>query len=192
MFSSKQRKYNLLSDEELIAIYRSKPDTIVISILYKRYGHLVMGTAMNYLKNKQDAEDLTMQLFEGLSKKIATNSISMFKSWLYTVSKNECLMVLRKKGKTTLHLDTEIEHEEISLSEHIIKDQLLDQLNLSINELKEEQQQCIKLFYLEQKSYAEIVQATDMDIKKVKSAIQNGKRNLKILLEEHYETNGTK
>ena len=70
-----------------------------------------------------------------------------------------------------------------TLEEVKLKDEQLDKLESLVNTLKIDQQQCITLFYLERKSYQEISEILQMEIKKIKSAIQNGKRNLKIKLE---------
>jgi len=186
-----RKTYQSLSDAELVKMYKDKSSSAIIGELYTRYGHLVMGTSMKYLKNKANAEDLTMQVFEQLPKKISSHNIQRFKSWLYMVTKNECLMLLRKKG----HLTTEIMKELESSNELHLKEEKEVQLNLleqAITKLKDEQRQCIELFYLEQKSYQEIVSELKMDIKKVKSAIQNGKRNLKINLETKNEFKSAK
>lgn len=186
MFASRRKKYKQLEDHELLAVFRDTESSEVIGELYRRYGHLVMGTAMKYLKNQFDAEDLVMQLFEKLPKKLLSHNIQHFKSWLYMVTKNECLMLLRKKGRVSAEITKELEaSDELELT--IKKEEQLNALEDAIDELKEEQQTCIKLFYLESKSYQEIAASLKLDIKKVKSAIQNGKRNLKLNLEGRHE-----
>ena len=141
---------------------------------------------MKYLKNKFDAEDLAMHLFEKLPGKLLSHNISNFKSWLYMVTKNECLMILRKKGNLTSSLTRELEDtDDVDLK--IEKEEQLEMLEDAIEDLKEEQKECIKLFYIESKSYQEITEMLRLDIKKVKSAIQNGKRNLKLNLEGRNE-----
>ncbi len=182
MLFNKRKTYHKFTDDELISIYKDQPSAQIIGELYKRYGHLVMGVSMKYLKNKFDAEDVTMTLFEKLAIKIAKSDITYFKSWLYMVTKNECLMLLRKKGNLTVELTQELESKD-TLEEKQQKEIQIELLESAINELKEEQRECIKLFYIECKSYQEISILLERDIKKVKSAIQNGKRNLKINLE---------
>jgi RNA polymerase sigma factor (sigma-70 family) len=154
--------------------------------LYERYGHLVMGSCMNYLKQVENAEDLTMRIFGELGAKLLKHDVQHFKSWLYQVTRNECLQFLRKHkpGETTvideLALPTrsaEQEEETIRLEEQL---QLLEQ---AIQQLKDEQRTCVELFYLEQKSYNEISEQLSISLNTVKSAIQNGKRNLKIWME---------
>lgn len=140
---------------------------------------------MKYLKQVENAEDITMQIFGELGGKLIRHEIQHFKSWLYQVTRNECLQFLRKykPGSITvieqLSQPTEECNDTNELEQHL---QLLEEV---IPQLKEEQQICIRLFYLEQKSYNEISEQLSLSLNAVKSAIQNGKRNLKIKMERH-------
>lgn len=188
MLNLNRKKYQALPDEVLLGKYKEKQSSMIFGEIYRRYGHLVFGTAMKYLKNKHDAEDTTMIVFEKIREKLVEHNIQHLSSWIYMVTKNECLMVLRKNNHTTVELTTEIKSESPSDQElYIQKDIQYELLEKAIDELKEEQQNCIRLFYLDQKSYQEITNLLDLDIKKVKSAIQNGKRNLRINLERNNE-----
>lgn len=182
----KYRKYRQYSDEELVAIIQQQQDVYCIGVLYERYGHLVFGLALNYLKNRNDAEDLTSQVFENLFQKLQKHNVQHFKSWLYMLSKNECLMFLRRK-KPTGDIDNHQFREEEPATACEEKEVQLELLEEKIGLLKEEQQQCVRLFYLEEKSYQQVSEELNLPLNKVKSAIQNGKRNLKILLEQHHE-----
>jgi RNA polymerase sigma factor (sigma-70 family) len=185
MFGLKRTYYQNKTIEELIALYRINPNGIIFSILYERYSHLVFGTCLKYLKNKQDAEDVTMHLFEHLSEKLLRYDISNFKSWLYMVCKNECFMLLRKRNpEWELIANQLIEVDELENSK--LTETHFELLEKAILELKEEQKICIELFYLQQLSYQKISEQLGISLKNVKSAIQNGKRNLKIRLEESH------
>lgn len=186
MLLNKRNKYKGISDEELVHRYKSKPSMQIIGEFYKRYGHLVFGASMKFMKNKFDAEDNTMSVFQELPDKIVRHDIRNFKPWLYQVTKNQCLMLLRKKGRLTSELSKELQSED-QLQAKIVKEVQLNILEEEIEKLKEEQKTCITLFYLEQKSYKEISAILKKDIKKIKSSIQNGKRNLKIKLENRNE-----
>lgn len=184
MFFGNRRKYRQLSDKELIDLYVTDRCSHTLPILYERYGHLVMGSCMKYLKQAENAEDMTMHIFGELGGKLIRHEIQHFKSWLYQVTRNECLQFLRKHkpGATTIieqlsQPADEIMEDAAELELHL---QLLE---ASIPDLKEEQQLCIRLFYLEQKSYNEISEQLSLSLNAVKSAIQNGKRNLKIKME---------
>lgn len=189
MFLFKKAYFRTQSDESLLEFLRKGGDSRCLGELYIRYGHLVFGVCLKYLKNRMDAEDLTSEIFERLTQKISAHEITNFKSWLYSVTKNECFMRLRKKSIQTDELQEqwlgEIPSEEDDFEQ---KEIILNQLANEIEGLKEEQHLCIRLFFIEKKSYEQISQELNISLKQVKSAIQNGKRNLKIRLEENYES----
>lgn len=187
MFGIKRKQYKLKTDDELVNLYKIEQSSLCIAIIYERYGHLVFGVSLKYLKNQQDAQDLTMKIFEELPDKILKHSIHYFKSWLYMVSKNECFMLLRKKGIETSTEFIEKYEGEINEEDESIKEIQLQLLEKSIELLKPEQKICITLFYIKELSYQEISDELNIPLMKVKSAIQNGKRNIKIQLEEKDE-----
>ena len=179
---------HLCADEELVAEYFSSGQLKIIGELFKRYTHLVFGVCLKYLKNEEKSKDAVMEIFESLIEKLKSHDVSNFKSWLYTVTKNHCLMLLRSDSAYTKFKERIF---QISLSENVeLHDQmhplfkddqnlLTANLNEALNKLKAEQGNCIKLMYLENKSYKEIAEITGYSVKEVKSHIQNGKRNLK-------------
>jgi RNA polymerase sigma-70 factor (ECF subfamily) len=183
MFQSRRRKYRTKTDQELIQIYRDTMHNECLAILYERYGHLVMGACLNYLKNIQNAEDICMTIFENLSDKLRKHEITNFKSWLFIVTRNECLMHFRK-NKSRYQTLTTIEMPDFEEDYDLNYDMNLEQLRICITTLKDEQRKCLELFYFSNQSYDQISESMDIGIKQVKSAIQNGKRNLKIKMLE--------
>jgi len=181
----KRKNIKDYSDAELLISYRASYDKKIIGELYKRYGHLVMGTCLNYLKNKADAEDIVMEIFLTLGDKLKKHEINYFKSWLFVLTKNSCLMVLRKKNHINIHLNEEIVAQEDEIEEKELKEIKLTELESAINELDPPQDEVIKLFYIQQMSYKEVSEKLNLSLNKVKSAIQNVKRNLKIKLQEN-------
>jgi RNA polymerase sigma-70 factor (ECF subfamily) len=180
-----RKKFEHYSDAKLLVSFRANDDKKIIGELYNRYGHLVMGTCLNYLKNKNDAEDIVMEIFMTLGDKIKKHEINYFKSWLFILTKNNCLMVLRKKKHYDTQLNEEIVAQEDEIEEIQIKEIQLTELETAIDELDPPQDEVIKLFYIQQMSYKEVSEKLNLTLNKVKSAIQNGKRNLKIKLKEH-------
>ncbi|MBL3656879.1 RNA polymerase sigma factor [Fulvivirga sediminis] len=180
-------------DESLIRAYQNSGDMQVVGVLFKKYMHLVYGVCLKYFKNKEESQDAVMQIFEKLTDKLQTQEVDNFKSWLYVLSKNHCLMQLRsvkyKNQQVTKDIDST--HVESDLLMHHNDEPLLEEdlqeLEKCIEELQNEQKRCIELFYLENRSYKEVEEATNYDLKKVKSYIQNGKRNLKICMEKNSE-----
>lgn len=172
-------------------MYLDTGDTELLGELYGRYLHLVYGICLKYFGDRQKAKDGVMDVFEKLAEELPRHKIRNFKSWLYVLSKNHCLMELRKAptGKTVyLAADAELERfMENGHGLHPIDNDDQDKLMLALQEcikkLKIEQQDCIHLFYYKNKCYKEIAVILKIEEKKVKSHIQNGKRNLKICLE---------
>lgn len=180
------------SDEELIAQYKDTSDNIIFSELFDRYTHLIFGVCMKYLKNEEESKDAVMQVFEQLFTKLKTQEIQSFKSWIYTVAKNFCLMKIRHEQSLRKHKDeftANLQQEFMESTEffhHLDIEELNDRipkLKKGIEQLKSDQRRCIDLLYLQDKSYKEVADITGYSMKQVKSYIQNGKRNLKIILE---------
>jgi RNA polymerase sigma-70 factor (ECF subfamily) len=189
MFRFARKKIDDLSDEELLDRYQQKEDIQVAGILFDRYVHLVYGVCLKYLKDREESKDAVMQIFEKIIIELKNREIHHFKSWLYAVSKNYCLMELRRK-RTTLEISNLTENNdefimESSLEMNPIEEHLNDnKLKNCLEELSIEQKRCIELFYYKEKCYKEISEITKYDVKKVKSYIQNGKRNLKNCMEK--------
>jgi len=188
-------KHNDLSDNELITEFKNTKNNVFVGILYKRYSHLVLGLALKYLKNEDEAKDAVMQIFEKLLADLLKFNIEYFKSWLYTFSKNHCLMIIRSQQvKLKKEIDLQINADSCMETESSLHPNKAEEkeiqytlLERAIEELSEEQKKCIELFYLKQKSYQEIIDITGYSVNEVKSFIQNGKRNLKIKLEKNSE-----
>lgn len=172
------------TDELQLQFYRDTGNQEVLGELYNKYIHLIYGLCLKYLKNRDDAQDAVMSIYEQISEKLLTTEVQHFKSWLYIVSKNHCLMQLRKKNPE-IHTEVFMESDEaMHLNDEKVElEKDLTALEDCIEELKEEQQRCVKLFFLEKKSYQQVNDETGLNMKKVKSHIQNGKRNLKMCLE---------
>jgi RNA polymerase sigma-70 factor (ECF subfamily) len=184
-------KYDKATDEELVEMFKNSQDNLYMGELYIRYTDLVFGVCLKYLQNKDDAQDATMQIFEKLIADLKKHKIATFKPWLYMVVKNYCMMEFRKATSRNknekAYNDSSVSVEKTDaphLEEQQDKEMVLAQLENGLGSLNEAQQKCIKLFYVNDKSYKEISEETGFSMNDVKSHIQNGKRNLKITLEK--------
>jgi len=180
---------SVLSDSELVDQYRRSRDLNVLGTLFQRYMVLVFGLCMKYLKNREDSRDAVMQIFEVLITDVPRFEIRNFKSWLYGVSRNHCLMKIRKDRAEkhryeNISADMIMESgDELHLFDDNHDENLLTKLKTCMENLKEEQRRCLELFYYDHRCYREISELLLFDENKVKSFIQNGKRNLKICIE---------
>jgi RNA polymerase sigma-70 factor (ECF subfamily) len=182
-------KHSGKNDEELLVQFRNSGNLDILGELYSRYLHLVYGVSLKYLSNRSDAQDATMHVFEKLVTELPKHEVTNFKSWLYVMTKNHCFMELRSRKTDEKRLEglkTEQEFMESEGELHPLDKEegsVEDALKVCIEKLKADQKACIELFYYQKKCYQEIADELKMDEKKVKSFLQNGKRNLKICLE---------
>jgi len=172
----------------MLSAYRRTGDLEILGKLYNDYMTLVYGLCLKYLKDEELSKDAVMQIFEELIEKLKKFEVSNFKSWLYTLARNHCLMILRSNSK---HVFVSLDNEDMERPEvvHLSIDASNESQLLSMEKcmetLTEEQRLTIDLFYLQQKCYKEVADSTGFDMNKVKSYIQNGKRNLKNCMERN-------
>ncbi|PJJ80217.1 RNA polymerase sigma factor [Mucilaginibacter auburnensis] len=172
-------------DDELLQRYRKSDDLTVLGTLYQKYMQLVYGVCLKYLKDEELSKDAVMGIFEELITKVKQHDIKQFRSWLYVLARNYCLMQLRSgKKMETIGLDDFMEFNPVLHPDDENREQALTALEKCMDKLIPAQQRSVDLFYLKQKCYKEIAELTGFTLNEVKSYIQNGKRNLKICLEK--------
>lgn len=173
------------SDSELIQQYKTSGSLEVLGELYQRYMELVYGVCLKYLKEPEDAKDCVLNIFEELVSKLKKHDVDNFKGWLYQVTKNHCLMRLRKYKIMPVNIDMSFmqSEENVHLDDELEKEENFKQMQYCLGQLNDEQKRVIELFYLNDKCYKEIAELTTIEINKVRSYIQNGRRNLKICME---------
>ncbi|CAN5373481.1 sigma-70 family RNA polymerase sigma factor [soil metagenome] len=149
---------------------------------------------MKYLRDEDDSKDAVMQIFEKLLRELQKHEIGFFKAWLHTVAKNHCLMKLRSKPKEISGMDhvfvenaSFVHPAEVGIDPALEKERNLSNMEVAIQKLDANQKTCIELFYLKEMSYLQVAEITGYDLNQVKSYIQNGKRNLKIILSKDAE-----
>lgn len=175
-----------LTDVELVSAYKQSGDLNIVGELFQRYMELVYGVCLKYLKNPDNAQDSVISIFEELVVKLQKHQVDNFKGWLYTLSKNHCLMRLRsEKRQTIVNFDVELmqSEENVHLNGELEKEENFKKLDYCLGQLQSEQRRVIELFYLQSKCYNEIAEITAIEWKKVRSYIQNGRRNLKICMD---------
>lgn len=176
-----------MTDDGLLQLYHQEKNSEWIGVLLQRYTLLLFGVCLKYLKNEDEAKDAVQQIFLKVLTEIERHNVAYFKSWLYTVAKNHCLMRLREQhGKKIKVLTENImpQYEDLKKFELLQNEATFHFLEEALQELIPEQQDCVSLFYLQKKSYQQISVKTGFSLLQVKSYIQNGKRNLKTAIEK--------
>lgn len=177
--------YQILDDTALLNRFRTTKEVACVGELFRRYKHLVLGVCLKYLKNVHDSEDAVMEIFEKLHLDLHKSDVGHFKSWLYTVARNHCLMRLRKAGLSIEFPETLPQNQDDTegvLDDKIVKETLYQKLETGMESLKPEQRMCLDLFFLQDKSYKDIMRETGLSLNEVKTHLQNGKLNLKKML----------
>jgi RNA polymerase sigma-70 factor (ECF subfamily) len=172
-------------------MYKQTGSMELLAVLYQRYMDLLFGVCLKYLKDTEAAKDAVMQIFEELVQKLNKHDVDNFKSWLYTLAKNHCLMQLRTpKNLKTIEFKGDFmqSDEEVHLNGIMQKEENFKQLERCMQTLSAEQKTTVELFYMQNKCYKEIADITGIEWNKVRSYIQNGRRNLKICMEKSMNT----
>jgi RNA polymerase sigma-70 factor (ECF subfamily) len=177
------------SDDLLVAQFTHTGDAATLGELYSRYMPLVYGVCLRYLGSAPDAEDAVMEIFEELVVKIPGHRIRNFRTWLWSVARNHCLGRLRRE-KRAVRVDFEDRFMESPPFLHLLSERegseaALGTLAGCMEKLPARQHEAVSMFFVEKRSYADIAEATLGEVKRVKSYIQNGKRNLRLCLEKH-------
>jgi RNA polymerase sigma factor (sigma-70 family) len=173
-----------LTDEDLTARIRAG-DQASLGVLWDRYAHLLFGVGMKYLKDTERSKDSVLDLFTTLPGLLEKHEVKHFRSWVHTVMRNRCLMELRGSERGAA-LEPALVADDVELAhETALHEATLQQLERAIETLKDGQRECIRLFYLQRMSYAQVSERTGLDLEQVRSNLQNGRRNLRIQLERH-------
>lgn len=182
-----------MTDQELLARFYADRNNEWLGLLLQRYTLLLLGVCMKYLKNEDDAKDSVQQVFLKVIQELQKYKVEYFRSWIYMIAKNHCLMKLRdSQGKIPKEINEQVlaAPDEVSDRQELAENETtMDVMEEALTQLNPEQRQCVTLFYLEKKSYQEISEITDYSMLQVKSYIQNGKRNLRILIERKLKEN---
>ncbi len=185
----KNKKTEPPAEAEKLLAYRRTGDTRLLGALYEPYMEMVFGICYKYLRQEEESKDAVMQIFEKLVTDLKTHEIDNLKSWLHTVARNFCLMRIRgrrvfeaidekqERGDLKYDMNDDEGHSEMEIN--------LKVLEKCMEGLVYEQRTSVELFFLREKCYREISDETGFDFNKVKSYIQNGKRNLKICMDKN-------
>ena len=183
----KKDPYHHITDQELLDRWYSDHNNEWLGVLLQRYTLLLFGVCMKYIKQEDEARDCVQQIFVKVITELAKYRVEYFKSWIYTIARNHCLMKLRDQHGRAAELSESMLaawDDEPGNNSHRQKEQLLEWMGDALEELGKEQKLCVTLFYLDKRSYQEIALNTGFTLMQVKSHIQNGKRNLKLLMEK--------
>lgn len=179
----RRRTIDPRSDEELVDLLRAG-HRASLGLLWDRYAHLLFGVGLHYLKNAPASEDAVADVFARLPDLLEAHRVEHFRAWLHAVMRNHCLQALRKHDPEVRD-ERRIERaaESDGIADRVLHEATLQELERAIEGLNDRQRTCIRLFYLERLSYAQVQERTGLTFDEVRSHLQNGRRNLKIALQ---------
>jgi RNA polymerase sigma factor (sigma-70 family) len=181
-----------IPDEVLVAQFLETGNKDLVAILFERYTHLVYGICLGYLQDKELGKDAVMEIFESLFEKLSVHRVTVFKNWLYSVSRNHCLMILRKAATRNRSYEKSLSGaigivEPDEINPELTNEAREGMVGTAVESLNPDQRLCVSMMYMEDKSYKDIADETGYTLNEVKSHIQNGKRNLKNYLLSRYD-----
>lgn len=188
--------YHELSDEAIVEAFESAANPEALSVLFRRYTHLVYGVCCKYFSEEPDRQDVSIRIFQRVADRLQGSAVKNFSYWLGVVAKNECISELRERKTYREHLhqfksqkNSDESYVENEGYHRLLLDSLSDQdvqemVSGMMEELSADQKLCIHLFFFRELSYKEIMHETGFSYEEVKTHLQNGKRNLRIKIEK--------
>lgn len=180
--------YTQLPDAVLVTGYKDSGDQQWLVPLYQRYAGLLFGVCLKCLKTPDAAQDACTDIYEELVTKLLKHEVNNFGGWLHMLAKNHCLQKIRSAKKVfTTDLPDEFMQsaDPLHLEDVLNKEVKFDLMEKCLEQLSSDQKKMVELFYLQEKCYNEITEITGYNWNTVRSHIQNGRRNLKICMEEN-------
>lgn len=198
MLLNREKSYKNLTDQELLEQYKVHRNKEALGFLLQRYTLLLLGVCLKYLKQEEEAKDAVQHVFSKAIAEVDKYPVSYFKSWIYTIARNYCFMQLRGKIRPMPEEAIDRNYDDVlqdqfqeTIDRIKEKEKLLDLMEDSLPQLPSNQRECISLFYLEKNSYRQISEKTGYNLLQIKSFIQNGKRNLRIIIEKRMKQNAS-
>jgi RNA polymerase sigma-70 factor (ECF subfamily) len=184
----RRKTTSVRTDEELVTILRDGHRS-ALGELWDRYAQLLFGVCMKYVKDTERSKDLVTELFTDLPAMLDKHTVERFRPWVHTVMRNRCLLVLRGERRND-HVDEQAlaDHAEAD-DEALLRERSLVQLEQAIEQLNPDQRTCIRYFHLERHSYQRTAELTGLSLEQVRSHLQNGRRNLRLILLHHAHQN---
>ena len=177
-----------IEDNHLIDLYMGSQNQLYFNQLYGRYANKIYGKCLSILKDVASAEDAAQEVFMKIFLRLASfNRKSKFSTWVYSITYNYCIDILRKQKRrfTISTEDQEIpevsDNQEISDAEFLEMD--LKRLAKALNEIPESDKAILLMKYQEGISIKELAEIT----KKSESAVKMKLKRAKSKVHKIYE-----
>jgi RNA polymerase sigma-70 factor (ECF subfamily) len=180
-----------LNDTEIISKVLSG-DQQAYAALVNRYQSYVFTLALRFTKNREDAEEISQDIFVKAYRALADfKGTSKFSTWLYTIVNNTCITFLRKKRLQTHSLENEGVFEVADSQDSGLRANLVEQkskvamVNNAISLLNGDDAEIITLFYKSEQSLEEIAQILGLETNTAKVRLHRARTRLKEKMQQH-------
>ena len=180
------------SDSEIISLVL-KGDHNAYALLVERYKSYVFTLTFRFTKNREDAEEVSQDIFVKAYRSLADfKGTAKFSTWLYTIVNTTCITFLRKKRLDVKSLDDEGTFEVADSQDSGFRANLVEQksrlimVNRAIAMLNPDDAEIITLFYKNEQSLEEISQILGVEVNAAKVRLHRARTRLKDKMEKHF------
>lgn len=183
-------RYQDATDAQLLQV-AALGDAQALDTLMRRYRGLIYRVVKTYLGTLSDAEDMYQEIYLMLHQNPTAYSTgsAKFSSWLYRVTANKCLDILKsaKSSRTHQELHEAIPDQAITAEDQMQNAQLQKKLMALLEDLPIQQRAAVSYFYCEGMDVNEIATRLDVTELAVRSLIKRGKEKLRLTAGTSYE-----
>src|SRR5204863_4239200 len=180
------------SDSEIISLVL-KGDHNVYATLVDRYKSYVFTLTLRFTKNREDAEEVSQDIFVKAYRSLADfRGTAKFSTWLYTIVNTTSITFLRKKKLEVRSLDDEKTFEVADSQDSGFRANLVEQksrqnmVNQAIAMLSPDDAEIITLFYKNEQSLEEIGQILGVEVNAAKVRLHRARMRLKEKMERYF------
>ncbi len=182
----REKKYR--NDEDIVRLYLDTQKDLYFSILYKKYSPKVYAKCITMLKSEMEAQDALQDIFLKLLSKLSKfGEKSKFSTWLFAITYNHCIDVVRKKKRLPLTQDDDdydLPDPTEEVSDAYILEVKLNELKTVLDVLRVEDKSILLMKYQDGMKIEEIAEAMDKSQSAVKMKIKRAKEKFKLKYQE--------
>jgi RNA polymerase sigma-70 factor (ECF subfamily) len=179
------------SDSELIARYLKEQNPEYFTVLYRRYGGKVFAKCISMLGNEAQAHDAVQDIFIKVYLNLSRfNEKSSFSTWLYSITYNFCIDLIRKKKKIPVLLADDVsrigDEPEVEIPDSVLLEMKHERLERVLAELQEGDRMILLMKYMDEMSIKNIAEFFDKTESAIKMQIMRAKQKAQLIYDDLY------
>jgi len=168
-----------LSDEKIVEIVRTSDNEVYAEII-KRYKEKLLRYATYLIKDEQKAADIVQDTFIKVYVNLNSfNTKKKFSSWIYRITHNETMNVIKKHKKEVMMPEDFDGSSEVNIEKEYDEKELREMIKICLDEIPLKYRESLSLYYLEEKSYKEVSDILRIPVGTVGTRINRGKLLMK-------------